>query len=349
MSNSSSLFLIHLPGPIHGSSIVGKNFKEYIVESHDIVYPIQLARNKYDIGKFNFLKLIKVFKQLYDVFILSFKVDQFILFYTSNKWLLLRDIIFRLLLWRKKAFLIMHNKGINEVNLPDCLLKLFYKNCKVLLLSESLYSDVESYVKYDDVRITPNCLFQSQEILPIKKEYSTLKLLFLSNLLRSKGIFEAIELVKLLNRFGLKVSLDIVGMEMDVRFDEIKNCIKGFEHVITYHGPLYGQSKELILSKSNILIFPTRYPQECFPLVILESLAYSIPVITMNNGAIQDIVENNVTGYVFEQNTSVEEIAEWIQIKTIRDWEDMSIKAYQEYNSSYKLDKWIKMTKLALK
>ena len=348
MAKSRRLFLLHLPGPIHGSSIVGKNYQKYIVNAHDLVFPIQLAQDKSDIAKFSLRKLAKAAIQLYKVFLLSFKVDKFILFYTSNGLLLYRDILLRTILWRKKGYLVMHNKGINNVNTPSVLLRMFFKNCKVLILSKSLFFDINKYVKFENTHIIPNCLFEESKRPRVNKDYSTLKFLFLSNLVRSKGVMEAIELVKSLSNSGLKVQLDIVGMAMNVSIDEIQKSIYGFEGVITYHGPQYGDSKDQFLADCNILIFPTRYPQECFPLVIIEAFAHSMPVISLDNGAIGDIIDNDLNGYVFHQSVSDKAIEDWILTKTEYEWNDMSTRAYAEYINSYQLERWIYNTKSAL-
>jgi glycosyltransferase involved in cell wall biosynthesis len=46
----------------------------------------------------------------------------------------------------------------------------------------------------------------------------------------------------------------------------------------------------------DLVAFPTY--NECFPLVLLEALCYSLPVVASNEGGIPDIVENGVSGYL---------------------------------------------------
>ena len=43
---------------------------------------------------------------------------------------------------------------------------------------------------------------------------------------------------------------------------------------------------------------PTYYHNECFPLVLLEAMQFGLPIITSNEGAISEIVDNNITGFV---------------------------------------------------
>ena len=42
----------------------------------------------------------------------------------------------------------------------------------------------------------------------------------------------------------------------------------------------------------------TFFKYECFPLVILEAMANRLPVISTDEGAISDIVQDGVSGYV---------------------------------------------------
>ena len=64
-------------------------------------------------------------------------------------------------------------------------------------------------------------------------------------------------------------------------------------------------NKDTVLSNTDIFAFPTFYKDECFPLGLLEALRWSLPVITTNEGAITEIVKENVNGYIIEQHNSL--------------------------------------------
>ena len=51
-----------------------------------------------------------------------------------------------------------------------------------------------------------------------------------------------------------------------------------------------------------MLIFPTKYEHECFPVVILEAMKFGIPTVTYNTAAIKDILKRDYLGYVSENN-----------------------------------------------
>ena len=68
-------------------------------------------------------------------------------------------------------------------------------------------------------------------------------------------------------------------------------CIWGGQiSVVRYLGKKYGEGKKRIFSEVDIFVFPTNYPNECFPLVLLEAMQYGLPCVTTDEGGIKDIV-----------------------------------------------------------
>lgn len=66
--------------------------------------------------------------------------------------------------------------------------------------------------------------------------------------------------------------------------------------VVMYHGKKYGNDKRAALSESDIFVLPTM--NDCFPLVILEAMEQSKPIVTTAIGGIPDIVDDNATGMI---------------------------------------------------
>lgn len=64
------------------------------------------------------------------------------------------------------------------------------------------------------------------------------------------------------------------------------------------HGAQYGKEKEELFRQADIFIFPTYYHNEAFPLVNLEAMQHALPVISTNEGAIPDIIDDGITGYI---------------------------------------------------
>ncbi len=66
---------------------------------------------------------------------------------------------------------------------------------------------------------------------------------------------------------------------------------------ITYSGNLSGKAKIKFLSEAKALLFPIEW-DEPFGMSVIEALACGTPVIAMNRGAMPEIIEHGVTGFL---------------------------------------------------
>ena len=81
--------------------------------------------------------------------------------------------------------------------------------------------------------------------------------------------------------------------------EQIENL--GLSSKVHYAGKKYDIEKHEVFEKAHIFAFPTHYPNECFPLVLLEAMQYSLPVISTPEGGIRDIIDENITGFIVKQ------------------------------------------------
>lgn len=72
---------------------------------------------------------------------------------------------------------------------------------------------------------------------------------------------------------------------------------------ITYSGNLSGQRKLKFISEAKALLFPIDW-EEPFGMAVIEALACGTPVVAMNRGAMPEIIEHGVTGFL--ANTEAE-------------------------------------------
>ena len=212
-----------------------------------------------------------------------------------------------------------HNKGVSANQhkwLNDLLYQQVFINTEVLLLSKYLYPDIQKYVSKDCVHFCPNGIPEPQlETRNLKSETqnSTVELLFLSNLTESKGVFILLQACKLLKEKKLSFHCTFVGGEGDITKGQFHQQVKEFElnDMVHYIGSKYGREKEAAFIRADIFAFPTYY--ECFPLVLLEAMLYSLPIISTFEGGIPDIVEDGITGFLIQQR-DVETLAEKLEI-----------------------------------
>ena len=76
---------------------------------------------------------------------------------------------------------------------------------------------------------------------------------------------------------------------------------KGLEGCVFYEGPRYGDEKWKAFSEADVFAFPTFYPDECFPLVVLEAMGAGLPVVTTDEGALPEMVRDGLDGVICEK------------------------------------------------
>ena len=75
---------------------------------------------------------------------------------------------------------------------------------------------------------------------------------------------------------------------------------------ITYSGNLSFVGKMKFLSESRALLFPIDW-EEPFGMVVIEALACGTPVVAMNRGAMPEIIEHGVNGFLAKDEKEFEE------------------------------------------
>ncbi len=136
------------------------------------------------------------------------------------------------------------------------------------------------------------------------------RLLFLSNLIESKGIYVLLEACRMLKEEGVAFHCDYVGGESKLISGEaFRSAIaeRGLTDCVTYHGPQYGAAKDRFFREADIFVQPTF--DDCFPLTLVEAMQYRLPIVSTDVGAIPDIVTDGVNGFVCPQR-DVQALAE---------------------------------------
>ena len=147
---------------------------------------------------------------------------------------------------------------------------------------------------------------ESLLLLPIEGEVGrgSAKLLFLSNLIESKGVYVLLDACKVLKERGLSFVCDFVGGETkEISAEVFREAVatRGLEDYVTYHGPQYGEDKHRFFMNADVFVFPTYYYNECFPLVLLEAMQWRLPLVSSDEGGIPDIIQHGVNGFVAER------------------------------------------------
>ena len=135
-----------------------------------------------------------------------------------------------------------------------------------------------------------------------KRQQLKASLLFLSNLIESKGVYVLLDACKVLKERGLSFVCDFVGGETkEISAEVFREAVatRGLEGYVTYHGPQYGEDKHRFFMNADVFVQPTF--DDCFPLTLVEAMQYSLPIASTDVGAIPDMVQDGVNGFVCGQ------------------------------------------------
>lgn len=126
-------------------------------------------------------------------------------------------------------------------------------------------------------------------------------LLFLSRIHPKKGLDNLLSVWKELAVKFPEWHLIIAGSDLinyQVKLEEITAQLK-LEQRVTFTGMLSGNIKESALSNADLFVLPTH--SENFGIVVAESLAYRVPVVTTKGAPWQDLLEYEC-GWWIEDN-----------------------------------------------
>lgn len=310
------LFILHLPPPIHGSSVVGKYIKDSSLINdgiHSEYINLGTSKSLDEIGKNAFQKVGLYLKIVLQTLrqLMFFKPDLVYIALTAKEKAFYKDAFIAILakVFRRKIVYHLHNRSMAERQdrwLDVVLCKMLFKNTDVILLSKYLYPEIKKYVPENRVHYCPNGIPQlSKTILLREKESSEeVQILFLSNLMKAKGVFVLLEACKILREKQLPFHCTFIGGESDITAEIFQKKVTelGLSGKVHYAGKKYGLEKEVAFSKADIFAFPTL--NETFGLVNLEAMQFSLPVVSTFEGGIPDVVEEGKTGFLVEKGNA---------------------------------------------
>lgn len=364
MNKQRILFVLHLPPPVHGAAMMGKYIHDsrVINEAFECKYiNLTSAKTLQDIGKGGVMKYIKYLMLLCKVVlkVITFRTQLVYVTPTACGVAFYKDflVVQLLKLMGRKVVVHYHNKGVvtrQDKKLDDWMYRRFFKDIKVILLSDALYEDVKKYVKREDVLICENGIPDtSEKSEKIIRNNPIPRILFLSNLLITKGVIVLLDALKLLKDKNVDFVCNFVGAEtneIDAQhfLGEVQK--RGLQQEVKYLGKKYGKEKVELYHTSDIFVFPTYYYNECFPLVLLEAMQMHLPCISTTEGGISSIIHDGENGYLVEMNNPIA-LAYSIE-KLLKDADlrkNMGENGWMRFKSDFTLEAFEKRMEFCLK
>lgn len=322
------LCIVQLPPPVHGVSVMN----EAIISSQLIndaylldVINLQFVDSFSKLSKFSFKKIFKSFIYGYRIVKQVISNRPSLVYFTlvPTGFAFYRDALYISLLkvFGLKTLIHLHGKGIKANTLNSKLKRRLYEfvfsKAEVICLSQILVDDIKD-IYHKRPFIVPNGIVSHTGPLPdakeiINKQSKKVRILYLSNFVKSKGLLILIEALGLVKKKGYEFEARFAGEPFDLTHTIIKAQISrlGLDSEVAIMKPLSGEAKKAAYENADLFIFPTSF--DAFPLVLLEAMQFGLPVISTVEGAIPEIVLNGETGFLVEKENP-EQLAQKIEL-----------------------------------
>jgi glycosyltransferase involved in cell wall biosynthesis len=170
---------------------------------------------------------------------------------------------------------------------------------RVILLSETARASLEPLARGVAWRVVHNGV----AIPPTTggSRDGAVRFLFLGNLTRRKGAYDLLAATVRAREAGLKAEVRLAGGEVQPGTRQaLQQAIAdaGCEDQVKVLGYLDGPAKDEALLASDCLVLPSY--AEGLPMVVLEAMAYGLPVIATRIGAVPEAVTDGQEGFLIE-------------------------------------------------
>jgi len=138
-----------------------------------------------------------------------------------------------------------------------------------------------------------------------------IRVLYLAHCTREKGLFDTMEGVRIANdqlrrtgtpaRFRLKVAGSFVDERERVEFNQQLTKLDADEQP-DYVGFAAAEARNCLYAETDIFCFPTYFYAESFGLVVVEALAFGLPVVATNWRSIPEVLPAGYPGLVEPRN-----------------------------------------------
>lgn len=298
--NSRTLFFGPYPNPITGQSISFKEVYDSFLDKKLLVNTTKYESNKV---------LNNIYSIIKSTYYLIFKRINVVYFTCSrNKTSAVKDLWLILLASFFKIKIINHLHGkdfkhhLNSYKYYRKQVFSIYKKINISIVLLPSMKEEFSQFKNMNIEVVENCYSSEYSNLEVDLSRKKNQILYLSNLIYSKGILVFLDALKdILTNTETKVYIAGKPMADDYMSDEeIKNAFftklkileKDFPERVFYVGLAKGNEKLKLLEESSIFILPTFYKTEALPISIIEAMRFGNAVVTTNHNYLADVISS---------------------------------------------------------
>jgi len=180
----------------------------------------------------------------------------------------------------------------------------------ILTQSKALCSQLSGEHDFSNVSVLHNFKTLSGERQLSKSPVSSpslLQVVHLARISESKGSHTVVEAGRRLMEAGYnrgEIKIDLYGpvsSKYETEFTELVDSVE----ICSYHGAVDPDQVNTVLSGYDCMLFPTTYPNEGFPGVVLDAFVAGIPVIATRWRQIPEFIEEGENGFLVEPDSVV--------------------------------------------
>ncbi len=297
-----------LPPPVTGVSFCNKIAIEHLSKEQDFqIEYINTAPKKFDeeLGKLSLNKIIHNLKNYFKIYkIFNSQIIYATIGQTFAGVLKFAPYFLIAKLFKRKIIIHLHgNNLLNQYQLQKGLKKRIFHSVvslgdKGIVLSENLKSNFIPFLKDENIEVLPNFVdnkLLNKNLNIENKDFTKLKILYLSNLMTQKGIFELLDALEILHQKGIEYEAVLAGNIDDNIKKTILDKIKALPNV-TYIGVVSGKKKLDAYLNANVFILPSYLEGQ--PLSIFEAMATGNIVISTPHPGITDFFDSSQILYI---------------------------------------------------
>lgn len=305
------LALLMMPPPVHGASVINSKMVDKLLENGLNVEVVNTVPSKMKgffggwVWKlFRFLLIFRLFFVLLGRFN---NPPRMVYIGVSGGAGLVFDSILALVFRFYKSDVVVHHHSFSYVLTRSLVFDFFcflLQKCNVThvvlceSMGEKLSQNYSLYISSKNIHVLSNASFGESvffDSCAVDREF--VRVGFISNITREKGVFDVIDLFHNCQSKGVGLHFSVAGPCVDVEIKKMLEKLDSEFDNFSYLGAIYGAAKGEFYKSLDVLVFPTRYINEAEPLVIHESAEYGVPVISNSRGCIASVV-NNLGGWV---------------------------------------------------
>lgn len=186
--------------------------------------------------------------------------------------------LFRALYFKASAFIVLSEQNARVLKELGCTRPIF----------------VETTVVADEVFASPVRHAPGKREAERETEF---RVLFLSRVERTKGVYEALEAVAILRAMRPHVTLTIAGNGHELA--GLKAYVEAHRLAwVRFAGHVAGQAKEAVFAQADVYLLPTY--GEGMPNSVLEAMGYGLPIVTRPVGGLCDFFEEGRMGMAID-------------------------------------------------